>query len=70
MDNNSDIRKVLIGGNHLATVLIRFGTMPPEIKNPDELDGFLRDVWIAWKAIMDLRDGLDSDELKRVVESV
>ncbi len=51
------IESVLIGGNHLANVLIGNDIMPDEINSYDEIeDVYLRDVWIAWRAIMDLSE--------------
>ncbi len=51
---------VLIGGNHLANMLIKNNIMPAEIGGPDEVDDAdLRDVWLAWRAIMNLSNYIE-----------
>ena len=48
------ISMVLIGGNHLANVLLSNGIMPDDIGGAEEIESNdMRDVWIAWRAIMD-----------------
>jgi hypothetical protein len=53
---------VLIGGNHLASSMSSFGCMPNEQRDYDQvLHGYgllCADMWVAWRAIMDLRDAV------------
>lgn len=50
--------RVLIGGNHLASCMLTFGAPAPF--NYDRAEdipaAWMRDVWIAWRAIMDLSE--------------
>ena len=56
-------RKVLIGGNHLASMLINSGCDPGQFQSFNEVQekfGIgIADVWICWKAIMEFRCDLD-----------
>ena len=66
------IQAVMIGGNHLASALIEFVSRAPwhdDLANMRHwsFDRVLHrfgqpvaDMWVAWKAIIDLRDGLDA----------
>lgn len=50
-------RKLIIGGNHLASALIEHGIHPTDWVNYDQIiERFGQpwaDIWIAWKGIMD-----------------
>lgn len=68
MREKNAIKNVMIGGNHLASALIgMIGGNLPDFRhaNYDEILGRFgqpaADMWVAWKAIMDLRDGIDAD---------
>ncbi len=51
----NSIEDVLIGGNHLTTVLLNNDITPSKIISPDDInDVDLRNVFIAWQAIMNL----------------
>ncbi len=56
--------KVLIGGNHLASSLIAYGCFPANQTDYDQVlheHGLLcADMWVAWKAIMDLRESVEN----------
>lgn len=58
--NRESYERVLIGGNHLASGLISCGCWPNEQRDYAQVlqeHGFLcADMWIAWKAVMDLPD--------------
>ena len=60
---------MLIGGNHLANALIALRVMPSDYRyaNYDDVLGACgqpaTDMWVAWKAAMDLRDCAESAEL-------
>ena len=54
--------RILIGGNHLASALLAKGIFPAS-ERKTSYDEFLRrygqpwaDIFVAWKAIMDVRD--------------
>ncbi len=59
---HDDIEKILIGGNHLASALSTYGIYPPMHTSYDlVLEGFgqpTADMWVAWRAIMDLSEKL------------
>ena len=66
-DIQKELDAVLTGGNHLASILIgHLGageeTFPSYKASPghvgDVLDGDVWDTWVAWRAIMLLRDKL------------
>jgi hypothetical protein len=54
---------LMIGGNHLASTLASVGCVPNEQHDDDQVlhqHGMLcADLWVAWRAIMDLRDATD-----------
>ena len=55
------MEQLFIAGNHLANYLIGQNCMPDEYKSHEEVRAKFNydvmDVWIGWKAIMDLRNG-------------
>ncbi len=58
--------RILIGGNHLASALLTAGMNPPDWRT-STYDAVLErfalptaDIWVAWKAIMDWRDGREA----------
>jgi hypothetical protein len=54
------MEELFISGNHLAAVLVEKGCFPDAQKSYEQVlhdhGGLCADVWIAWKAIMSLRD--------------
>lgn len=52
------IEQVLVGGNHLASFLIGKGISPEHYDSYDQVLNLhgsdIADVWVAWRAIMDL----------------
>jgi hypothetical protein len=54
------IQNILVGGNHLASALLAFGCSPADQKNYDSVLAAsgqpAADMWIAWRAIMDLSE--------------
>jgi phage-related protein len=56
------LAQVMIGGNHLASAMQRIGFFPNEVESYDEALNVIgqnfADMWIAWKAIMDLLDAI------------
>jgi hypothetical protein len=52
--------KVSIGGNHLASALIRLGCYPESYRSYEQVLEYCgeaqADIWLAWKAIIELRD--------------
>lgn len=61
---------VLTGGNHLAHVLLRHHVDPATVDlSVDYLGPELRDVWIAWRSIMDLAEHLGIPEEKQNTKS-
>lgn len=52
------INKTMIGGNHLASVLLGMGIDPPTQDTYEQVQKdhgqLAADIWVAWKAIMDL----------------
>jgi hypothetical protein len=63
--NRSAIDKLAIGCNHLASALIAIdGPLFNRIKTYDEAlhkhPQPFADMWIAWRALMDFRDELES----------
>ena len=68
MNERTPFEQVMIGGNHLANALLRYiGGQPwhddlaalREWEFADVLERYgqpVADMWVAWKAIMDLRD--------------
>ncbi len=61
------IDSVMIGGNHLATMLLNRKIEPSKHRNEDyntwlaQFGIEVADVGVAWKAIMDLRDLLEAN---------
>lgn len=55
---------VLLGGNHLASYMLQFGMPSPGryAKAEDVPSASMRNVWIAWRAIMDLSETLATAE--------
>jgi hypothetical protein len=56
--------QALIGGNHLANSLIAYGCMPAEQTDYEQVlhqhGPLCADMWIAWKAIMDMRECVEN----------
>jgi len=73
MNNDpKEVEDLLIGGNHLASVLInRLGAgdnkFPPYSKEISEVEGKLSgdnlDLWICWRGIMRFRDYIRNREV-------
>ena len=65
----AEIKAVMIGGNHLASAMLNGGMEPSRCRNwtyDAVLDRYSQpyaDMWVAWKAIMDLRDALEASRL-------
>ena len=56
------IENVLIGGNHLANILLNNNIFPDQINTVEEIESLdLRDVWIAWRAIMNLSEAKEQN---------
>ena len=64
LEREARFRAVLIGGNHLASLLLTLGITPTDFTTPQDVQAKYgpqpTDVWIAWKAIRDLSDHLRS----------
>lgn len=64
-DLDTKIKNVLIGGNHLASSLLQTDD-PAKYRKSDyynvlrKFDQPFADMWVAWKAIMELRDAYKS----------
>ncbi len=56
------ISDVLLGGNHLASLLVDNGIEPDKIRNVNDVrHGPMRDVWTCWRAIMNLANEVNND---------
>lgn len=55
-----EIEKVMIGGNHLASYLLGHNCDPVRYDSYEQVQSLCNqdcaDVWVAWRAIMDLRN--------------